>query len=79
MTRKTLIQGAVALLLPGALALLALGSAGCPNGVRLSPCQNDNDCPAHDGGGHAVCFNLRCVECHYDSDCPAGTVCSGNP
>jgi len=76
MNRKALIRGVLALVLPGALALLVVTAAGCPNGIRLSPCQNDNDCPGRDGG-HAVCYDLRCVDCHYDSDCPEGTVCSG--
>jgi hypothetical protein len=60
----------------GALALLSLAGTACPGGVHLTPCQNDNECPGPDGG-HAVCYNLRCVECHYDGDCPDGKVCSG--
>ncbi len=74
MIRKASIQSALALLAPLALTALFFAT-GCP-GVRLSPCQNDNECPGRDGG-HAVCYNLRCVECHYDADCPEGRVCSG--
>jgi hypothetical protein len=60
-----------------ALALSSLAIPGCLES-RLTSCQNDNDCPARDGGSKYVCYNLRCVECHYDGDCPGGKVCGSN-
>jgi hypothetical protein len=68
MIRKALISGF--------FTLFSLALAGCPES-RFGSCQQDTDCPAHDGG-KAVCYNLRCVECHYDGDCPDGKVCGGH-
>ncbi len=64
-------------LMVGALALLVL-QAACAEGkfpFFSAACNTDNDCPTKDGG-HFVCWNLRCVECHYDADCAAGQVCN---
>jgi hypothetical protein len=61
----------------GAIALLALArSANCLPGVRLTPCEKDDECPLRDGG-KMICYNSRCVECHYDADCPEGMICGG--
>jgi hypothetical protein len=63
-------------LMLSALAFLSL-TTGCPEGrfPFSSSCATDNDCPARDGG-HSVCWNLRCVDCHYDADCSEGQVCN---
>jgi hypothetical protein len=49
---------------------------GCPES-RMAACKDTSECAEHDGGGHAVCYNFRCVDCQYDTDCPPGQVCSG--
>lgn len=59
------------------LLALALLAAGCDTPLaKYAACETDADCKVQDGG-KAVCWSLRCVECHYDTDCEAGKICGG--
>jgi hypothetical protein len=67
---------ALLLFLPLLAALLGVLSASCDTRFGGS-CKTNADCgKAPDGGQAAICYNLRCLECHYDNDCAPGSVCN---
>lgn len=78
-TRQVVAGTGVGALLAATSVAFAVAVAGGCDAARFPTCKDNADCAARDAGPeHAVCFNLKCVQCRYDSDCDGGTCNPSN-